>query len=142
MATDWSVWRPLGATANTDAQPGQTYGQYLNGWLEWKVGGANPQTQGTIASDPGYMIDDIRVWLKGQVRAGTMNAAIFRLPPYASPSSARLLVVPAVTSTGALITCVLEILALDPTGANPGSDVIPRGAANVRLALDGSFVMK
>lgn len=133
-------WKPIGPTPNSDAQAGQTYGQFVNGWLEFKVGNANPALEGTTPTDPGYFAEDVRVWLKGQVRAGAMGSAIFRLPPMCTPSSARLISSVAVTSAGALIPVALEIIpALG--GANPGADVIARGAANVRLALDGSFVM-
>lgn len=133
-------WHTVGSTPNADANPGQTYGQFKNGWVEFLAGGATPQTQGALPTEPGYFQDDLRVWLKGQVRAGTMGAAIFRLPPYCMPSGPRLISSVAVTSTGALIVVALEIVpALG--GADPGADVIPRGAANVRLALDGSFII-
>lgn len=135
-------WKAIGAQPNEDAQLalGQTYGQLLNGWLEFLTGGANPQTQGATPTDPGYLLEDVRVWLKGQVRAGAMGSAIFRLPPYCTPSGPRLISTVGVTSAGALIPVALEITpAL--SGQNPGADVVARGAANVRLALDGSFVI-
>lgn len=137
MPTDWTTWRRISAQPNEDANPefAQDYGQFKNGWTEFLAGGTNPQSQGTIPTEPGYLLDSTRVWMKGQVRGGTMGAAIFRLPIYASPPGPRLVTTIGVTSSGGLTPIVLEIVP-DPLG----SLVVPRGANNVRLALDGAFV--
>lgn len=138
MATDWGTWKPITAQPNEDASPGiPDIGQFKNNWSEFLVGGANPQSQGTVRTEPAYFLDNNKVWLKGQVRGGAMASAIFRLPVYASPAGPRLVSTVAVTSGGALIVTVLEILPDDVGGAL----VIPRGATNVRLALDGAFII-
>lgn len=138
MATDWGTWRKIGPNPNEDASPGiPDIGQFKNGWLEFQAGGANPQSQGGIPTEPAYFLDNNRVWMKGQVRAGAMSSAIFRLPVYASPAGPRLISTVAVPAAGGIIPVVLEIMPDDVGGAL----VIPRGAANVRLALDGAFII-
>lgn len=138
MATDWTTWKRIGPLPNEDADTsiGQDYGQFKNGWVEFLAGGTNPQSQGTIPTEPGYFLDSNKVWLKGQVRGGTMGLPIFRLPPYASPAGPRLVSTVAIASNGNLNVIVLEILPDDA-----GALVVPRGAASSRLALDGAFVI-